>query len=447
MQLKNNRLNFSTSTKTPDDMVLIYDRAGRIIYFNHTVPVKLGYNSEELAKMNIIDLYPSWVKEEAEIIISEIFNFKRNDNPLPFKHKDGFIIPVETRVSSGKCDGMDCIFGRSKDFTNEQEALQKFEKLFRMNPTPMAISGITDRFFIDVNNAFLKTLGYAKDEVIGRTSKELAIFEKAEEHDLIAQMLLKNGSISGIEQKIRTKDGRVREGLFSGEIVSSHGKDYFLTVMIDITERKHAENEIKALLAEKQIILKEVHHRIKNFLSTTKGLISLHMDSINIPMARTALKDIQCRLYSMMVLYDKLYLSDNFNELSVADYIPPLVEKIVNNFPKQSMIKTEKKIDNFKLDAKRLQALGIIINELITNIMKYAFTGRDEGVITISATSEGKEVTLSITDDGIGLPESISLENSRGFGMQLVCMLAKQLKGNIMIERLNGTKFILKFKL
>jgi PAS domain S-box-containing protein len=445
IQLRNSEMNFRTFIESLDDMVLIYDRKGRVIYFNPSASAKLGYDAEKMREMTITDLHPSLSGEETEKIISGTFDPGRNDNHISLLHKDGFIIPAETRLSPGKWDGTDCIFCISKDLTNEQEALQKFEKLFRINPAPMAISGIENRVFIDVNNAFVKTLGYTRDEIVGRTSRELGIFIESDEHSMTAQTLLKNGDINDVDLKIRTKDGRIREGLFSGGIISSHGNDYFLTVMTDITERKQAENEIKNLLTEKQIILREVHHRIKNFMNTIKGLISLQMNSLEDPETVSALENIKNRIHSMMILYDKLYLSCKFNELSATDYIPYLVDEIAANFPEASKITITKDINDFKLDAKKFQPMGIIINEILTNIMKHAFPGRDKGSITISAAVSDNRVALVITDDGIGLPESVSFENSTGFGMALVNMLAKQLHGTVKIERGKGTKFILEF--
>jgi two-component sensor histidine kinase len=148
-----------------------------------------------------------------------------------------------------------------------------------------------------------------------------------------------------------------------------------------------------------------------------------------------------------MVLYDKLYRSTGFNTISVMKYLPSLVDEIVANFPNSTSVKIEKKIDDFILDAKRLQPLGIIINELLTNIMKYAFTGRIDGFITVSASLKGNGVCLIIQDNGNGMPESIDFENSPGFGLKVVRLLTKQIGGAIRIERENGTRIILEFEI
>ena len=149
----------------------------------------------------------------------------------------------------------------------------------------------------------------------------------------------------------------------------------------------------------------------------------------------------------MSLLYDKLYQSQSFTNVLIKDYLSTLVNEVLSNFPNYQFVRVEKHIDDFLLDAKRLQPLGIIINELLTNIMKYAFTGKDGGHISVSATRVKEQVIISIQDDGVGIPASISPEKSTGFGLQLVYALAQQLDGNIRIERDSGTKVIVEFGL
>jgi two-component sensor histidine kinase/CheY-like chemotaxis protein len=229
--------------------------------------------------------------------------------------------------------------------------------------------------------------------------------------------------------------------------VYSPQKEYFVAVFEVITERKLAEEKIKTLLAEKELILKEVHHRIKNNMSAIAGLMSLQASALNDTAAVAALEDARSRVLSMMVLYDKLYCTDNFDNLSFGEYLSSLVDEIIENFPNKEIVKVEKNIVDFPLDAKRTSNLGLIINELITNIMKYAFTGRQSGIITLSAAAVDNRIKISIQDNGIGIPESIDIDNSIGFGLQLVDMMSKSLDGTIKIERNNGTRFILEFKL
>ena len=239
---------------------------------------------------------------------------------------------------------------------------------------------------------------------------------------------------------------RKRLEVFGSPIKDANGRIWASLVSFqDITDRKIAEEKIQSLLFEKELVLKEVHHRIKNYMNTIQSLLSIQSQPLTEPSAIKALEDASGRLQSMGILYDKLYRSADFTELSVKDYLPPLIDEIIINFPNSNMVKIEKRVEDFLLDSKRLQPLGIIINELLTNIMKYAFKGRESGLITVSATNTAGKVVISVQDDGNGMPESVSFDNSTSFGLQLVEALTQQLKGTIRIERGSGTRIVLEF--
>jgi len=182
-------------------------------------------------------------------------------------------------------------------------------------------------------------------------------------------------------------------------------------------------------------------------MNTIRGLLFLQSDSAKDRLTAAALEDAGSRVQSMMILYDKLYQSVDFEKISVKDYIPALINEIIANFPNGNNIKVVQRIEDFVLNVKRLQPLGIVINELLTNIMKYAFIGRSGGRIDVSSTLNGSKAEFVIQDNGNGIPESIDFKNSTGFGLMLVEMLVFQLKGEIRIERGEGTKFIIDFEL
>ncbi len=271
-----------------------------------------------------------------------------------------------------------------------------------------------------------------------------------EEREMVAgrfKKILEGNDLPTFEHRIICKDGTIRwisdtsipKYDSKGSIVSYDG------VIKDISERKKAEEQIKALLVEKELILKEVHHRIKNNMNTINSLLNLQAGTLKDKAAITALEDAGRRVRSMMLLYDKLYRSELFNDMSTAQYLPSLVDEIIVNFPNSRSVTVVKKIDDITMDIKKLQSLGIIINELLTNIMKYAFVGRSLGEITVSANRIGNNVSIIIGDNGNGLPETVDFEHSTGFGLMLVGVLTKQLMGNLRIDRGNGTRIILEF--
>jgi two-component sensor histidine kinase len=214
---------------------------------------------------------------------------------------------------------------------------------------------------------------------------------------------------------------------------------------IDITERRHAEDEVRKLLVEKEIILREVHHRVKNNMNTMKSLLFLQSQTVKDQAIAAALQDAGGRLQSMYVLYEKLYRSSGFTELSLKDYIPALVEEIIGIFPNGGHVAVTTSIEDLRMGAKTLSTLGIIINEIITNAMKYAFADKVDGSIGISASRIGDQVQIAVRDNGIGVPESVDFANSSGFGLMLVNMLTQQLRGKVRMERGSGTTVVMDF--
>ena len=212
-----------------------------------------------------------------------------------------------------------------------------------------------------------------------------------------------------------------------------------------LIERKVAEDKVNLLLNEKDIILKEVHHRIKNNMNTTYGLIVLQADAVKDPEAKKALDDASNRVQAMITLYEELFISGHYSEVTMKNYLPMLAERIIANFPNRDNVKLKVYSEDLILDEKRISALGLIVNELLTNIMKYAFAGRDSGIINVELKKENKNVFLIVSDNGVGFSkDDISLKHS-SFGLSLVDSLTKQLNGTLTYQNHNGTTVTLEF--
>lgn len=246
-KIEDDKLYFENFFNTITDYILIGDMKGKIIYANKATVDKLGYSIDELLNMNIIELHQKNKRDEASSILNQMFLGEIQSCPLELISKTNKSIPVETRVWFGKWNNEDCIFGISKDLSKEQEALQKFTKVFKNNPALMALSNMEDKRFIDINTSFLNKLGYSYNEVIGKTSADLKLFPNPEKHEKTTEQLTQSGEIKNIELKVRCKDGSILYGIFSGEIIESQGKRYYLTVMIDVTEKKLMEHKLQEL--------------------------------------------------------------------------------------------------------------------------------------------------------------------------------------------------------
>lgn len=229
--------------------------------------------------------------------------------------------------------------------------------------------------------------------------------------------------------------------------IAARDSDQCLITAVDITDRRLFEEKIKNLLAEKEILLKEVHHRVKNNMFTIKNLLSLQLISLEEPSAIDALTDARNRIDCMMMIYDKLFHSNNFRNIPVQNYLPLLINQIISSFPDRKKITTYLQIDDFELGISMVINIGIITNELLTNSMKYAFKGKNTGSITVVLSMENNQILYSIEDDGIGIPDSVDLYDSTGFGLNLVRMITEQMNGTINLDRSKGSRFILKFDL
>nr|HPQ54027.1 histidine kinase dimerization/phosphoacceptor domain -containing protein [Spirochaetota bacterium] len=270
--------------------------------------------------------------------------------------------------------------------------------------------------------------------------------EHADYRQATNKKVFDTGETQSIEVTVPLPDRTLYYIAKANPIKDESGKVFLnLTTATDITERRLAEDKIKSLLSEKELILKEVHHRIKNNMNTLISLLSLQAGKTSEPAVITALEEAGNRIKSMLVLYDKLYQSASFHDIPVNEYIPALIDQIVSNFPNSGSVKIEYTIDNFSLGSKMLSPVGMILNELITNTMKYAFPGKDSGLISVTVKRTENHIALIVQDNGTGMPESVDFETSSGFGLKLVKILTQQLDGSIHIDRTLGTAITLEF--
>jgi two-component sensor histidine kinase/DNA-binding response OmpR family regulator/ligand-binding sensor protein len=214
-----------------------------------------------------------------------------------------------------------------------------------------------------------------------------------------------------------------------------------------LAEGKFAEQKIARLLVEKDLILKEAHHRIKNNMAMVHGLLALQAGDVADAKAKGILGDAASRVQSMMVLYEKLYLSDFKKPVSLADYLPALIAEIIAVYPHRENVRVHTEVEDLPLEAKQLSTLGIIVNELATNSMKYAFVGRSEGTIRLLAARMGARLRIEYSDDGVGIADAGILENSSGFGIKLITTLVEQLHGTISFDGSDGSAFSIDFAL
>jgi two-component system, chemotaxis family, CheB/CheR fusion protein len=234
--------------------------------------------------------------------------------------------------------------------------------------------------------------------------------------------------------------------LGSTALIQSPGEPRLLLCLNDVTDRKKAELKVEALLREKALLLKESHHRIKNNMGMVKSLLNLQALQETEGACRNALDAAAGRVHSMMVLYDKLYQAEHQHELSISSLLEPLVGEILAMFDHAHPVSTEIKINDFAVRAPLLSPLAIIVNELLTNSMKYAFKDVSEPRISLSVSKAGTTVSMVYKDNGPGLPAPSGSARQPGFGMQLIELLVEQINGEIDIGRNGEAAYTIRFE-
>ncbi len=330
------------------------------------------------------------------------------------------------------------------------EALRKSEEQYRAlveNASDIVFRANNNGYFTFANPAAIRMIGYEREELIGKLYLTLISPDMREKvYNLFVLQRTQRIQNTYLEYLVLTKDGHhIWLGQNTQLIFENGQMTGFQAVARDITEIKQAEAEIKRQLAEKETLLREVHHRIKNNIASIGGLISLRLQAITNPEAAAVLQDALGRIDSMRILYDKLLLSEGYKDIPVKTYVESLATAMVSLYPEQAKVKLEMRIADFQLDAKRLFPLGLIINELLTNKMKYAFIDRKTGSIKIDLSRKDNHVNLVIEDNGKGLPAGFDINKTKGFGLMLVKMLSQQLGASFYMEQSKGTRCTLEF--
>ena len=216
----------------------------------------------------------------------------------------------------------------------------------------------------------------------------------------------------------------------------------------DITERKIAEVKIKASLEEKEVLLREIHHRVKNNMQIVSSLLGLQAHNIEDKKYKDIFIQSQTRIDSMALIHEKLYQSESIAQINFKEYIDDIVSNIFESYCTKSNIKIDIDVESIPLKIDYAVPCGLIINELVTNCLKYAFPDGRPGIIKISVESKDNNmIKISISDNGIGIPKDLDIRNTESLGLRLVSSLAEsQLHGQIIINRDSGTEFQINFR-
>ncbi|HET6528339.1 MAG TPA: PAS domain S-box protein, partial [Balneolaceae bacterium] len=368
-----------------------------------------------------------------------------------WKHlqKDG--TPIDTEVSLNRLELGSEVYLQAivRNLTEQKKAraeLRKSEQLFKklFLEAPGAIIMVDKQNRVKkVNQSFEKLFGYSKAELLDQDLDQIIVSK--EDYQKVPKMPAMHGGDGNFYSDVirYTKKGEAREVLLGtipvyldGEAIAGFG------IYIDITKQKENERKLKNSLEEKQVLLEEIHHRVKNNLAIISGLLQLQTFDSQDEKIRSVLNDSQLRIQSMATVHELLYQSENFAEISFKTYVDKLVNSMKNTLPfDHQKIEVEIETAEILMDINQAIPCAMLINELITNAFKHAFKGRKSGTIRVTLKEIGKRLIIKVKDNGVGLPADFTIDKKKSIGMNLIQTLTQQLKGELNIKSKDGVCF------
>ncbi len=496
--LKKSLERFRAVAESAVDAIVTTDSEGNIIFFNNSLTTIFGYTKDEITGKPIAILMPERLKNK---YFEELKRFKNSgEHRLVGKtvsttglKKDGTEFPFEMSLSAWKSGEITYFTAIIRDITKQKNAeeqmqdhLKKLTIINKVTNTANNAYNIHD-LLKDILNSTLDLLGfesggiYLLDENTGFT--ELAHYENITEEFLgkVKRIKVDDEPYSTVYSKgmpifnyIQTKPeieaihgiksaaviplfstGRVIGSLnvLSKEKSSISGleKDILVSIGMQtgtVIARMYSEAAIKKSLREKEALLTEIHHRVKNNMQIISSLLNLQSQYVEGDQVATdVLKESQNRVKSMAMVHEKLYQSDNLTEIKIDDYIKRLVSDLFYSYNiMEAQIKSIIDVNKIKLNMETAIPCGLIISELVSNSLKHAFPERRKGVIRVSLKVRDNEYELVVGDDGVGFPDELDFKNTNTLGLQLVNSLVDQVDGEIELKKDIGTQFKITFK-
>ncbi len=433
------------------------DQEGIVTEISPSVYTQAGWAPEDVIGHPVTDFYRDPSTRE---IFANTLKEKGviNDYELQLLAKDGRMIEVS--VSShivfddqGQALGVE---GVLRDITTRKQiekALRESEEKFRtmVENSIQGIFIIQDFRIVYANEALAQITGYGIEELISLPPGKIQGLVHPEDQEMVwgrmRERLAGKDVPSRYDFKAVRKDG---DTLWLEMVVGRtefQGKPAVQGAVIDITDRQHADEQIKASLREKEVMLREIHHRVKNNMQIILSLLRIQSRTIKDRGTQEMFKQSQNRIRSMALIHEALYKSKDLAMIDIADYISRMTTHLLSIYRGDlGEIEIKQEAEGVFLDINRAIPCGLIISELVSNCLKHAFPGKAEGQVTIRMATDKKGINrLAVKDNGTGLPERLDYRKAETLGLQLVIDLVQQINGSIELKKTHGTEFIVKF--
>ena len=436
------------------DAILIHDPAGTILNANEIASRQTGYPLKKLQELTLqhLGLIPAGglspgqnteLQSKGHYLFESLL-MTRNGTPLP----------VEVSCKIIEYSGKPAILSTIRDITERrhaQAALIESEARYRMigDLIPFGVWACdTTGNVTYLSESFLSVLGITLDE--SRRSGWMHLLPREDADRTLAdwRQCVQTGSFWDYEYRIVDRNGKTHIVLSRGapHMDSAGTITSWVGIHLDITERKRYEERLEASLREKEVIIKEVHHRVKNNMQVISGFLELQSNYIADPDAVEKLTECQRRVRTMALVHEKLYQSRSLGVINAAEYIKSLIADLMNSYSVSPPVDVSVDVDDVSINLDMAIPCGLIINELVTNSLKYAFAGREAGALSLSLHHRDDHTfCLTVRDNGVGLPPDFETRSRTSLGMQLVGVLVHQLGGEMTVARDQGARFEIVF--
>ncbi|TGJ98511.1 PAS domain S-box protein [Leptospira langatensis] len=417
---------------------------GDILYVNNAACVFYGYTRDELLKLKITDintLTRAEIFEEMKSAAAESRLY------FQFKHrlKNGEIRNMEVYSGPLQFGGKRVLFSILFDVTQRVLAtsrLQASEKLYRSlveNASDSIIITDMQTKISEVNQRMTELLGYTKEELQSLTLQNI-LDEESWEETRKKIGFLEIGKPAILSRRFKSKSGDILETEVNAVRID---ENRYMGIVRDVTERNLMTRSMEKSLKEKEAMLQEIHHRVKNNLQVISSLLGMQYDNTEDPNLKKILLECENRVKSMGFVHAELYRSENLAAVDLENYFGTLVSNLIRAYGASQRVELCLDLSSLEVSLERAIPLGLILNELVTNSLKYAFPNGRTGKIRVSILQEGRCVLFSYSDDGIGF-EREDCEGPDSIGMQLIEILSMQLKAGSEFTTKNGVKFSLR---
>jgi two-component sensor histidine kinase/PAS domain-containing protein len=334
--------------------------------------------------------------------------------------------------------------------TLEQTA--KMESIFNSTENLMMWTLNYNYEMTAMNANFMKNMKLTFGEEVKEMDNMMAILQRHVDHNFYQGQLQAftngfKGRPQQFELPLRNENNETVWWQCFLNPVYLHGKLEELSCLVyDNTDRKEIDRKIRDSLKEKEVLLQEVHHRVKNNLQVISSILNLQTSYVSDPHTLEILRESQQRIKSMSFIHETIYRTADFSRLEFMDYIKTIASNLIQSYRTASTaIEFVPEMESVGLNLDQAIPCGLIINELVSNALKYAFKGRKKGRLGIVLREENNEVILVVKDDGVGLPKDFAFEKNNSLGIQLVYALLDQIDATMKVDQSNGTEFFIRF--